>query len=173
MLPRQAWLTKLIVRSYHDQHGHAMGTNRGLALLFEKYWFLKAREENQETERDCNMCIRRKAKAASQVMSPLPKFRLKLTLRAFSRTAVDYAGPFESIQRRGRKRAKRYLCLFTCVTTRVVHLEFAFSLDTEVFLNAFYRMTSRRGRPSEVLLNNGTNFVGAERELRELVEALD
>ena len=173
ILPRRAWLTKLIVRSYHEQHGHDMGTNHTLALLSEKYWVLKAREEIRETERECNACIRRKAKAANQVMAPLPKFRLKLPLRAFERTAVDYAGPFEAIQGRGRKRAKRYLCLFTCVTSRAVHLEMAFSLDTDSFLNAFYRMTSRRGRPTEVLSDNGSNFVGAERELRELVEALD
>jgi hypothetical protein len=34
-------------------------------------------------------------------------------------------------------------------------------------------MTSRRGTPRYVISDNGTNFVGAERELRELVEALD
>lgn len=34
-------------------------------------------------------------------------------------------------------------------------------------------MTSRRGTPTYVISDNGTNFVGAERILRELVEALD
>ena len=34
-------------------------------------------------------------------------------------------------------------------------------------------MTSRRGTPTYVISDNGTNFVGAERELRELVKALD
>ena len=34
-------------------------------------------------------------------------------------------------------------------------------------------MTNRRGLPEEMLSDNGTNFVGAERELRELVEQLD
>ena len=173
ILPRRAWVTKLIVRSYHEQDGHAMGTNHTLALISDRYWVMKAREEIRETERECNACVRRKAKAASQVMAPLPKIRLKLPLRAFARTAVDYAGPFEAIQGRGRKRAKRYLCLFTCMTSRAVHLEIAFSFETDSFLNAFYRMTSRRGLPTEVLSDNGTNFVGAERELRELVEALD
>ena len=49
----------------------------------------------------------------------------------------------------------------------------AFGLDTDSFLNAFYRMVNRRGLPREMLSDNGTNFVAAERELRELVQALD
>ena len=61
--------------------------------------------------------------------------RLKKTLRAFTRTAVDFAGPFITVQGRGIRRAKRYLCLFTCLTTRAVHLEIAFGLDTDSFLN--------------------------------------
>ena len=76
-------------------------------------------------------------------------------------------------QGRGRTRAKQYLCLFTWLTTRAVHLEMSYSLDSDSFINAFTRMTSRRGTPTYVISDNGTNFVGAERELRELVEALD
>jgi hypothetical protein len=49
----------------------------------------------------------------------------------------------------------------------------SYSLDTDSFINAFVRMTSRRGTPVYVISDNGTNFVGAERELRELVHALD
>ena len=49
----------------------------------------------------------------------------------------------------------------------------AFLLDTDSFLNAFYKIVNRRGLPREMLSDNGTNFVAAERELRELVEALD
>ena len=49
----------------------------------------------------------------------------------------------------------------------------AFGLDTDSFLNAFYKMVNRRGLPREMLSDNGTNFVMAKRELCELVEALD
>ena len=79
-----------------------------------------------------------------------------------------------TFRHKGRsRRQKRYLCLFTCLATRVVHLEMAFGLDTDSFLNAFYTMVNRRGLPREMLSDNGTNFVAAERELCELVEALD
>ena len=173
ILPRKHHLTKLIIRSYHQRNGHAMGTNHTLAALSERFYVLRAREAIREVETECNACVKKKARSATQIMAPLPKSRVDLPLKAFSRVSVDYAGPFDAIQGRGRRRAKRYLCLFTCFTSRAVHLEMAFSLETDSFLNAFYRMASRRGLPTEMLSDNGTNFVGGERELRELVQAID
>ena len=93
--------------------------------------------------------------------------------RAFERVGVDYGVPYITKQGRGKTRAKRYLCLFTCLATRAVHLEMSNTLDTDSFIHAFTRMISRRGTPSYVVSDNGTNFVAAERELRELVESLD
>ena len=98
---------------------------------------------------------------------------MKEPLRAFSKIAVDFAGPFFIIQGRGKARQKRYLCLFTCLLSRAVHLELAFGHDTDAFLNAFYRMVNRRGLPQEVVSDNGGNFVGAEKQLRELAKNLD
>ena len=93
--------------------------------------------------------------------------------RTFTRTAVDFGGPYITVQGRGKRREKRYLCLFTCMATRAVHLEITFGLDTDAFLNAFYRMASRRGAPEEMYSDNGTNFKGADNELRLLVAQLD
>ena len=133
-----------------------------------KYWIVAAREEIIEWEKECNTCKRRKAKNAEQIMAPLPSSRLKSSLRAFTRTAVDFGGPFLTVQGRGKPRCKRYLCLFTCLASRAVHLEMAYGLDTDSFLRAFTRMSSRRGLPEEMLSDNGTNFVGANEELRKL-----
>ena len=44
----------------------------------------------------------------------------------------------------------------------------AWGLDTDTFLNAFARFTSRRGVPKEVISDRGTNFVGAVGELKKL-----
>ena len=102
-------------------------------------------------------------------MAPLPLARVQTSLRAFTRTSVDFGSPFITIQGRGKRREKRYLCLFTCLATRAVHLEIAYGLSTDSFLNAFYRMASRRGLPDEVYSDNGTNFIGADRELQALL----
>ena len=81
--------------------------------------------------------------------------------------------PLSRFKVEGRQRQKRWLCLFTCLATRAIHLEMAWALDTESFLNCFTRFTSRRGVPSEVTSDNGTNFVGAVKEIRDLVNQLD
>ena len=108
-----------------------------------------------------------------QIMAPLPLSRIKTSLRAFTKTTVDFGGPFVTVQGREKRREKRYLCLFTCMTTRAVHLEIAYGLDTDLFLNAFYRMVSRRGLPEAMYSDNGTNFKGADKELKSLIAQLD
>ena len=57
-----------------------------------------------------------------------------------------------------RKQEKRYGCLFTCLVTRAVHLEVAKSLETDSFINALRRFIARRGPPSDIYSDNGTNF---------------
>ena len=170
VLPRKHHVTKLIVRKHHEVNNHAAGTNHLLSIISNKYWILNAREEIREMEKECGKCARRKAKNAGQKMAPLPDIRLKLPLRAFDRVSVDFAGPFITKQGRGKRREKRYLCLFTCLVTRAVHLEMAYGLDTDSFINAFYRMVNRRGLPSEVLSDNGTYLVGAVNELKGLIK---
>ena len=127
---------------------------------------MSGREAIKEWEHLCNMCERRKAKAASQIMAPLPTQRLKLPLRAFARVSVDYGGPFITVQGIGKRRLKRYLCLFTCLLSRAVHLEMSYAADTNSFLNALVRMISCRGQPVEILSDNGSNIVGAARVTR-------
>jgi len=172
ILPRKHRVTRLIIDQLHKDSNHG-GTNYVLSLLSAKYWLPGAREEIRECEKTCMVCRRRKAKPATQIMAPLPAVRAQMSLRAFTNISVDFAGPFLTKQGRGKTRFKRYLCLFACMNTRAVHLEMAYGLDTDSFLNAFYRMASRRGNPVQVISDNGTNFVGANRELKELVNALD
>ncbi|XP_052771184.1 uncharacterized protein LOC128210870 [Mya arenaria] len=173
ILPRKHWVTKLIVKHHHEQGFHVAGTSQTLASLSLRFWILSGREAIREWENECMKCRRRKAQPATQIMAPLPDIRLRNSMKAFCQVAVDFGGPYITVQGRGRRRKKRYLCLFTCLMSRAVHLEVAFGLDTSSFMNAFYRMVNRRGLPKEMISDNGTNFVGADRELQELVAMLD
>ena len=77
---------------------------------------------------------------------------------------MDYFGPLEVAYGRGRS-VKRYGALFTCLTTRAVYLDLAKSLSTEDFLLVLRRFLSFYSKPESIHSDNGTNFVGAEKEL--------
>ena len=94
LLPRKNWVTKLIVKFYHEKDYHAGGTNQTLAAKSSRFWIISAREEIREWENECNWCKRRKAKACTQIMAPLTTNRSEMSLRAFEKVAVDYGGPF-------------------------------------------------------------------------------
>ena len=84
---------------------------------------------------------------------------------------MDYFGPI--LVKMGRSLEKRYGCIFTCLQTRAVHTEIAHSLNTDSFVMALLRFIGRRGKPSEIYSDNGSNFVGAISELRKYVRQWD
>lgn len=94
-------------------------------------------------------------------MADLPKERLRADLPPFSNVGVDYFGPFET--KRGRSQVKRYGVIFTCMTSRAVHLEMAHSLNTDSCIDALRRFIARRGQVLHIRSDNGTNLVGAKR----------
>lgn len=104
-------------------------------------------------------------------MADLPKERIVPDLPPFTNVGVDYFGPVGI--KRGRATCKRYEVLFTCMASRAVHLEVANSLETDACINAIRRFISRRGQVVHIRSDNGTNFIGAERELREAVGELN
>lgn len=46
-------------------------------------------------------------------------------------------------------------------------------LETDVFLNALIRMVVRRGWFKLMFSDNGSNYVGVVREIKELVDSMD
>jgi transposase InsO family protein len=84
---------------------------------------------------------------------------------------MDYFGPL--LVTVGRHKEKRYGVIFVCLTTRAVHIELAETLDTSSCILAVRNFINRRGPPVQMWSDNGTNLRGAEKELREAIEAVD
>lgn len=168
ILPKSHALTTAVILYYHVRCGHS-GSNHVLGAIRERYWIIHGKSSVKKLLRNCFKCRRLLAQKMEQMMSDLPDVRLTTYVPPFQKaTGCDFFGPLKV--KRGRAVVKRYGCLFTCMHTRSVHLEMADSLDTCSFINAFRRFTARRGVCEELWTDNGTNFVGAEREMREFIE---
>ena len=162
ILPKKSHITKLILEDIHRSTGHS-GRNHILARLYKKYWVISANAAARKIIHQCVICRRRKAKVGEQMMADLPTERVTPEEPPFTRVGVDYFGPFEV--KRARSLVKRYGVVFTCLSSRAIHLEKADSLDTDSCINALRRFIARRGQVEEIVSDNGTNFVGANREL--------
>lgn len=64
-----------------------------------------------------------------------------------------------------RKKMPNVVCLFTCTSSRAVHLELLRSLTVESFLLAFWRFASRQGLPATLISDNAKTFKGSSKEV--------
>lgn len=164
ILPKNSYVTHLVVQWCHEVVKHG---GRGLTLnevRSKGFWIIAGNSVVRNYIYKCVTCRVLRGRAADQKMADLPVDRVTAA-PPFTYCAVDLFGPF--VIREGRRELKRYGCLFTCLACRAIHIETTNSLDTASFINALRRFISRRGNIRELRSDNGTNFVGAERELTE------
>ncbi|XP_045482841.1 uncharacterized protein LOC123686673 [Harmonia axyridis] len=148
----------------HEQHVKAshVGVQGLLSLLRERFWILKGRKTLRSIVTKCVVCRRYNGKSSEVSPIPLPRDRVR-DANVFEVAGVDLAGPLYI-----RSGEKVWICLFTCAVYRAVHLELLSSLSTDIFLQSFRRFVARRGRPSIIYSDNGTNFVGTDNAFRHL-----
>ena len=110
----------------------------------------------------CVTCRKCAVEVINTIMADLPRERLGFQQPPFSNCGIDYFGPFYVAVRRITE--KRWAFLFTCLTTRAVHLEFVNSMDSSACVSAIERFAARCGTPKVVWSDNGTNFIDAQKE---------
>jgi len=162
--------TKLLVEDYHRIYGH-QGKKTVANELRQKYWILGVTGAVKRAWRDCKVCQLRRIQPVVPEMGNLPEVRLSSRVRPFTNTGLDFFGPM--IVTIGRRKEKRWGALFTCLSTRAIHLELASSLSADSAIMAIRRMSNRRGTPMKIYSDNGTNFVGANHELQRAVKELN
>jgi len=171
ILPRISPVTSLLIRQAHFQTLHG-GAQLTLATLRQQVWIIGGRARVRSAILRCVTCARQRGATLQQRMGQLPALRAK-PARPFLHTGVDYAGPFNLKLRRDRSSTtyKGFLVVFVCFTTSAVHLELATTYSTDGFLAAYKRFTGRRGICATLYSDCGTNFVGADKELKRLFSA--
>ena len=165
-------LTRLIIRTEHIRLLHA-GPTLLAASLARRYHIVGGRKVIRSITRACITCRRDAARPRPQKLGQLPIERVTPG-PVFDKVGVDYAGPI--LIKRGHVRRptliKAYVCVFVSLTVKAVHLELVSDLTSEAFVACLRRFIARRGRPSLIWSDHGTNFVGAAREIKELFQFL-
>ena len=162
-------MTYLIIKYFHEKTKHQ---GRGITLneIRENgFWIVGGMSAVASYIANCVTCCKLGASVQEQKMANLPEDRLE-PAPPFTNCAMDYFRPW--LVKEGRKEGSEKI-LFTCLASRAIHLETANALDTDSFLNALRRVVCRRGAIRQIRSDQGTNFVGARRGLREALAELD
>lgn len=167
LLPGHYPLSHFIIKYEHERHLH-VEPQTIIAAIHQNYWFTSARGIVCQIIKKCITCFRNSSIISSAIMRNLSEARVNIL--QFETCGVDYGGPFfyKDEIRRNAKLIKCYRAIFICFTTKAVHIELTANLSSEAFLNVFKRFIARKNCPFNIYLDNGLNFVGAERELDEL-----
>ena len=94
---------------------------------------------------------------------PLPTSRVSDDL-VFTKVGGDFARPLyvKNIYQSGGETYKCYIALFTCASTRVIHIELTPDLSANSFIRVLKRFIGRRGFPGLIISDNGTTFKDAQ-----------
>ena len=168
ILPKHHLVAELLARHIHCSNAH-IGQEQTLSLLRQVVWICKARSLVRRIVNKCFLCRRINAPQLQQQMAPLPPCRVTPYEPPFTFCGIDMFGPL--LIKQGRSTPKRWGCIFTCLTTRAVHLEVVPSLDADDFINVLRQFIARRGKPKQIRTDCGTNFRGADNELRASLDS--
>ena len=169
-------VSKLIGSHYHKLTLHS-GKKQTLTSVREKFWIPACCGLIKQVINSCPLCKFRSAKPHQPIMSKLPNGRLSVGAKPFSKVSVDYFGPLvvklaKSTQS-NQANPTRYKVLFMYLTTWTVPLEIAGDMSTDSFILALIWFIPQQGPIDIIQSDNGTNFVGAEKELRNALTELD
>ena len=168
-LPCDHHITKLIIRDCHHKVMHN-GVRETLTELRSRFWLTKGRQVIRKQIYNCVVCRRYEGRSYKvEPSSDMPEFRFKEGY-PFSSTGVDFAGPLfvKTVFGREIQVSKVYICLFTCGSTRAIHIELTLSLTTQAFIRCLRRFVARRGFPELIISDNAKTFKAAATQLTRI-----
>ncbi|KAK3712756.1 hypothetical protein QZH41_001991 [Actinostola sp. cb2023] len=186
ILPSHHDLVGKIIKSYHEKLLHA-GVEHVLSCTRQRLWIIHGRREVKKVSAKCEVCKRWSAPRACQKAGQLPRERV-VPEPCFTNVGMDFAGPFylkefqattktaKASKAKASKKdnlKKAYVCLFSCMSSRAVHLELVMSMDTDRVLMALRRLFARRGLCQIIWSDNFRSFKAANRQLQALWKRID
>ena len=170
ILPRSSQVTDLIIDHFHKKvkhQGKGMTMNE---IRSNGLWILGLNAAVASHIYKCVQCRRQRRPTEGQKMANLPEDRVESS-PPFTYCGMDCFGPFTI--KEGRRELKRYAVIFTCMSSRAVHIEQLDDMTTDAFINALRCFTAIRGPVQQLRSDQGSNFVGARNELANAIKELD
>ena len=128
-------MAQLIIKKCHDKVMHN-GVQDTLTELRQKYYVCKGRQVVKMLINKCVLCRKLEAKPfATPPAADLPQFRLSDDF-AFTNCGVDFCEPMfiKDIFSKDSTMHKTWVALFTCVSSRAMHLDIVPSLHSQPFI---------------------------------------
>ena len=170
VISRNSPIAVLLVRHFHEKVAH-MGRGTTINKIRDGgFWIVGMRRVVASLIFRCVPCRHLRQKTLTQKMADLPEDRV-LPEGPFQFCGTDLFGPWTI--REGRKDLKKYGVVFTCLASRAVHIETVNTMNTDSFVNALRRFLAVRGPCRTIRCDQGTNIMGAARELKEAWLSLD
>lgn len=171
IIPQNTRMRELIIREAHDATLHG-AVQVMMRFIRNRYLIPRLRNALRQFVHKCVVCARYNKVFETQLMADLPQSRVHQN-RPFAAAGVDYAGPIWISEKYGRKtkKSKGWIAIFVCLITRAIHIDVVVDLSSAAFISCYERFVCRRGMCYRLYSDNGTAFVGANKELREAFKA--
>ena len=153
IVPKTHPFASLVIRDAHRQVEH-QGSASTWSKVRERFYIPQGKALIRRLCQVCGYCMKRRQTKMRQPMAGLHSSRLQANKPPWSETGMDHFGPFDLTGKQ-----KRWGLIFTCLTTRAVHLEDVDGLGVEPFCHALDRFINRRKRPEILRSDMGTTFV--------------
>ena len=149
-LPKNHRFSMLIAQDTHQRDMHN-GVKETLTKIRGRYWIVAGRSLVRSLTHKCIFCKCFEGKPfVAPPSPPLPSFRVN-EAPPFLYTAVDFAGPMFFKHKEGFSNGKVWIALFTCCTTRAIHLELVRDMTMTTFVRCLKRFTARRELPRRII----------------------
>ena len=147
LLPKGHHVSRLIVRHYHGRVHHQGRQVTHGAIRQARYWLIKGNQTVTKELSLCVVCKKLRGPPVEQRMADLSADRIEAT-PPFTNVGFDVFGPWSIQTRRTRGRTtslKHWGLVFTCLSSRAIHIETLESMDTSSFICALTRFFALHG----------------------------
>ena len=156
LLPKNCWLTDLIIMYLHERYAHA-GCYSLLSELRKTFYIPSYFSNVKKVLKSCVSCRKMNERTIKLNQSSYRDFRLQPCEKPFGYCYMDYMGPFQTKQ--GNQKVKVWLLIITCMWSRAVNLKVCTDMSTKEFLRAFQLHSFEYGIPQLCITDLGSQLV--------------